>query len=332
MEQEVGSETDTAFELKDWSRYFDDNYGAHYYVYNPTGHTQWDLPTGPPSDSVQATATTVNTIQSATDNPSDDHDSVEHLKLIKSSSFENPTKYTPWGLVPDTYHSDDEDIMSVPRRTRSISDDQGIRWIGSEDFLDKDGRIFSMEESVFSGEHMANEHDLNLGLLSEDLGDRENIAVKREVKIYPGGKNQDYLGLSRLYKLQRPYSNPHFQALCLLCRKNHAQDVFFPCEHHCVCRECITRENICEEKMLRKTPNGYINCSLCASVIKLILPLEGGKEVDKYWNWVYEEKVDLPKGFMKNFRHSAAVIQAVYIDDQHEEKHDQHNSSFCCIN
>jgi len=320
-------EEETAFDIADWTRYYDDNYHTYYYVHSPSGHTQWEIPTGPPQ---------LTTNEHQAHHQLDEAPSVENIRLIKSSSFENPTKYTPWGLHPDHVYgnsSEEEDGNSLPRRTRSVSDDQGIKWIGSEDFLERGVRLMSMESILSDLNVQHNEYGEQLGLMSggrEDY-DRDNIPLKREVIVYPGGKNQDYIGLAKIYKLQRPYSDPNYKAICLLCRSNIVEDAFFPCEHHCVCRACITKENICEEKQLRKNPKGYINCSLCASVIKLILPLDGGKEVDKYWNWVYDEKVELPKGFMKDFRHSAAVIQAVYIDDKDNDKEDKHGSTFCCI-
>ena len=169
---------------------------------------------------------------------------------------------------------------------------------------------------------------------------RESVKVKTAsssssspspVVIRQGGTSQDYLALARLYKIQRPYSDPSYQALCLLCQRNFCEDVFFPCEHHCVCRKCIRRERICEEHALKKDPNGYCQCSLCASTIKRILPMEHGAEVKKYWDWVYEEKVQLPIGFMRNWRHSGAVIKKIYIDEKYQNSGMEGVSSFCVI-
>jgi hypothetical protein len=139
---------------------------------------------------------------------------------------------------------------------------------------------------------------------------------KSRSKDYPiGSSGQDYIHMARTYLMQRPYSDPKAKNICVLCRKNYADYVFFPCEHCCCCRTCIETEHICSDADLEFLPDGYCNCSLCATVIKLILPSEGGAEVDAYWNWVYEESVPLPPKFMKNFRHSAGVIQAVYAQN-----------------
>eukprot|EP00600_Ochromonadales_sp_CCMP1393_P011901 CAMPEP_0175001546 /NCGR_PEP_ID=MMETSP0005-20121125/3191_1 /TAXON_ID=420556 /ORGANISM="Ochromonas sp., Strain CCMP1393" /LENGTH=122 /DNA_ID=CAMNT_0016256439 /DNA_START=94 /DNA_END=462 /DNA_ORIENTATION=- len=102
--------------------------------------------------------------------------------------------------------------------------------------------------------------------------------------------------------MTRAYSDPEQYALCVLCRTNYADQVFFPCEHRCVCGDCVKREQICSDSQLEQLPHG----------IKLILPSEGGLEVEKYWNWVYEEPVPLPPRFIRDWRHSAAVIRAVH--------------------
>ena len=67
---------------------------------------------------------------------------------------------------------------------------------------------------------------------------------------------------------------------------------------------------------MSKTEGGYNMCPLCATTIKRILPHEFGKEVDKYWAWVEEISPELPPGFLRNFRHSASVLQTVYINGE----------------
>lgn len=129
---------------------------------------------------------------------------------------------------------------------------------------------------------------------------------------------RNYVQMARLYKIYRPYSltESTFKSLkCVLCHDQEPIDVFFPCEHRCVCRSCIQKEQICDDVTFETNVNGYCNCSLCAEVIKKIIPFENGKEIEKYWAWVLEQKIDLPDGFLRNFRHSAAVIKAVYVNN-----------------
>lgn len=129
-----------------------------------------------------------------------------------------------------------------------------------------------------------------------------------------GGTNKDYIALARAYKFQRPFSDPNFRAICLLCHRNECEDVFFPCQHRCVCRSCIIQEEICDEATTLTNPNGYCICSLCADVIKKILPFDHGREEERFWDWVYEDKVELPPSFMRTFKHSAGMIETVFVN------------------
>ena len=113
------------------------------------------------------------------------------------------------------------------------------------------------------------------------------------------GTNQDYLELARLYKLQRPYSDINYSKACVLCRKKKATHVLFPCEHRCICASCMKKEEICADSRVSSMSHGCCNCPLCAAVIKRILPFEHGKEIERYWSWVYEFPPPLPEDFLK---------------------------------
>lgn len=140
----------------------------------------------------------------------------------------------------------------------------------------------------------------------------QKIRHDRDVPV--GGRNQDYLGLAYIYKLHRPYSDHNYKATCVLCHQRPSQDVFFPCEHRCVCRLCIKNECFVEDRLMSKTAGGYCMCPLCATTIKRILPHENGKEVQKYWEWVEEIVPELPPGFLRNFRRSASALETVYVN------------------
>lgn len=206
-------------------------------------------------------------------------------------------------------------------------DSAEVVWYGPEDNY--------LEEDVFDGQEVQGFDSLNIAEGNRDHSHLQvpekfedditsgDVQPKKEklLAMRSGTTQHDYSNMARLYRIQRPYSDPNFAALCLLCHKNYAEDVFFPCEHHCICRKCIYNEKICEEKMLGKISDAYINCSLCAGIIKRILPLDGGREVATYWNWVLEEKPELPREFLRNFKHSAGVIDAVYVSDEFKRAH-----------
>ena len=140
-------------------------------------------------------------------------------------------------------------------------------------------------------------------------------AVRFDNNKLKGGTSQDYIAMAHQYKAQEVYRDINAHPKCVLCHKNEAIDVFFPCQHRCVCRRCIITENICDDTKFDEIPNGYCNCSICAGIIKKILPFEGGKEVDKYWDWCYEINPPLPPGFARNFRLAGDALMTVYSSD-----------------
>jgi hypothetical protein len=120
------------------------------------------------------------------------------------------------------------------------------------------------------------------------VDDRKKIEKnEEEKKNLIGGTTIDYLHCAKLYKVNRPYGDHTANSICVLCRKNISKIVFFPCEHHAVCQECVIREKIYEFGSIESVqPNSHYNCPLCSEVIKKILPCENGLEVEKYWQWV----------------------------------------------
>mmetsp|Transcript_17787 Transcript_17787/g.18532 ORF Transcript_17787/g.18532 Transcript_17787/m.18532 type:complete len:299 (+) Transcript_17787:72-968(+) len=142
---------------------------------------------------------------------------------------------------------------------------------------------------------------------------------------------QDYIGLAKIYQVQKPYRDYNSNALCILCRKNSLESVLYPCQHRCVCNQCIRIEIICSAEDLVRFPQGHCNCPLCGTIIKKILPAEkDGHDEVTYWNWVLEVKPPLPDDFMKKFKHSAAVIKKVHIEENMKQR-DKKNSNNCCI-
>lgn len=162
----------------------------------------------------------------------------------------------------------------------------------------------------------------------DDLNQRLSYLEEREDRTHlVGGRKQDYIGLAVLYRSQRKYADPYADLLCVLCNREYCTEVFFPCEHRCVCSTCIETEKIMDDISCYDSDDYSCNCALCGAIIKKILPAEGGMEVDKYWDWVYEIPVELPRNFMRDFRHSAAIIRSVYVNQKEEEQDD----SIACV-
>lgn len=177
--------------------------------------------------------------------------------------------------------------------------------------------------------------------LSHSRSEKINISYEKPLKpssvpVLLGGKNIDYLGLARQYKEQRMYRTyPPVNSegggdsrikipsmappTCVLCRTNEADHVTFPCEHRAICQNCIKSEKIVDEYQFRKfqasSESYFCNCPLCGLIIKKILPYNGGKEIQEYWDWVYENKIKMPRLFLRTFKHSEPVIRSVYLGE-----------------
>lgn len=185
-------------------------------------------------------------------------------------------------------------------------------------------------QSELSAEPSSSAHSSNSSFNSKKKPTSDPSSTDHSSKIMPvGGKSQDYLGLVKIYNLQRPFLDRYHTIKCVLCQKVVPEDIFFPCEHKVVCRGCLEKEQVCPDYDLAKFPNGHCNCPLCMAIIKLILPNEHGKEVEKYWEWVLAVKPELPKGFLRDFRHSAAIIQKVHIDENAMLREKKNKK--CCI-
>lgn len=308
----------------DWSSYFDDNYQTFYYVHIPSGHTQWEYPT----------ADTVIDEDLTLQNRDFVHERKLELDIASMYSDEYPL---PNRLVKKreqidlaSSHSQDGSHYGIRLMTESYYKLHSPEKTDAQWYDDNEECL--EEESTPRQPFLQLKNNARDRLFDERYEDRIRKRTQQaSATNYKGGVNQDYIGMAQLYRIQRPYANPKYKALCILCHENYAQDVFFPCEHHCVCRSCIQKENICEERKFDSTPDGYINCSLCMNIIKLILPLENGREVDKYWQWVYEDKVNLPRTFLRNFKHSAGVIETVYVKDEFKTKKTQSNKGSSSI-
>ena len=298
-------------EPTEWIEKYDETYNLYYYLNSVTGECQWDSPFA-----------------------TDGCEEVQQENL-HSQGYPEETNYEDEESHKQTYqrngslyhqHHHDQELADQEQQSEYQEQQRSYADAWNEHHASQPV-YYTQEEQDFPFEHPQDEPDFPFDYDSDEAGDHyesndyepydEETAPKavkdRSKDRLPQGTSQDYVHMARMYKLTRPYSDPDYTALCVLCHTNFADMVFFPCEHRCVCSECIHNESICSDKEMETTPHGYCNCSLCAGIIKLILPSEGGAEVEKYWNWVYEEPIPLPSNFLRNFRHSAGVIRAVHV-------------------
>lgn len=331
-------------EMNSWVEYYDDTYGLYYYVNTETGECHWGDPTVEAHDGSAVTtdyAATVEQDDFEALEKGDPHDSDAEGRIV--IDLHNQAKSD----VHEAEHIQSESPGSAQRQKKldyaalwkeyyaDTDDDQGEHYNPYEHERDlEEGLEYPPDdlEEYDGEEELAHDHTGEYEPYNEESAPK--TVKNRSKDVLTGGTNQDYLHMARMYKLTRPYSDPAFLGMCVLCHANFADMVFFPCEHRCVCSECVDREHICSDSQMNSIRDGYCNCSLCAAVIKLILPSENGAEVEKYWSWVYEEPVKLPNNFLRNFRHSAAVIRTVFVrhpKQEHIVDSYENASKSCCV-
>eukprot|EP01038_Epipyxis_sp_PR26KG_P011205 gene11205-15029_t len=318
-----------------WKQYFDDNYQMYYYFNSVTSETQWEKP------SLKSSNTSTGNFN-ATSGKLNQKMSTNEVKTITKSVVTDSSITTTKVLTRkatidsnyeeylQTFYTNDIDTEDMHDSDFAANNDLLVD--DNDDLYDEYG-IPKIDENSYDEEQLEESQQSFTQQKHQSMQEHRlnHTALKRKTSVeLIGGKNQDYIGMAKIYHLQIPYADRRHNPLCVLCNESYPEDVFFPCEHKCVCRKCILQNAIVIDSKLKTTPNGYSNCSLCAAIIKLILPYENGAEIEKYWNWVYEVRTELPSGFKKNFRHSASVIKAVYMNDNDHQKNNEHEKSGIC--
>ena len=202
-----------------------------------------------------------------------------------------------------------KELQTYPRVNTFHSDTNYYSDVENDKYSDVDEDTYSYK----------NEPEIEIRDEIDDFRKKSNITTNSTIT---GGTNQDYLYLTKLYRMQRPYSDIKISQICILCNRNVVTDAFFPCNHRCVCKSCINKEEIKEHssRNIFEYPHAHFNCPLCAGIIKKIITCDNGREEEKYWNWVNEIKPPLPVGFEKRFGHAAAAITTVYVNNKDTSK------------
>jgi|TARA_B110000091_G_scaffold156355_1_gene166579 hypothetical protein len=112
---------------------------------------------------------------------------------------------------------------------------------------------------------------------------------------------KDYANIAIDYRKQVKYiarrddevnvvgAHPSSPPKCSMCKVQRCQQVFFPCQHACVCNQCMVQHDI--GVLDRSNPHArtWSACPVCVQEIKKIVPLHDGSELD-YFNWLHEVK------------------------------------------
>ncbi|KAH7492326.1 uncharacterized protein KRP23_1237 [Phytophthora ramorum] len=114
---------------------------------------------------------------------------------------------------------------------------------------------------------------------------------------------KNYLELVKDFRQLRPFTRRPdgkypADTRCVYCVNARPTSVFFPCQHMCVCNDCIEVNSISTNYT---SATDWCACPVCMTDIRLILP-HSGKEEDKYWKWVLKIKPSLPSHFKQEFK------------------------------
>jgi hypothetical protein len=314
-----------------WSRHYDNNHNAYYYYNHITLETTWILPTTIRSNSNSNCNSPMNNNRFKLP-PIDTSGIKQYDNTINSTYHYNENLHSNEYFIQQNSEYDQcfKD-SEYQQQQQQLHDNQKISPYGTKKasmpahMLENPNSLDTKPSEYYSD--MDSEDEI---CSSDDEYLRENGAYTMPVFSIPeqrgflpyihrvpktpiiGGMNKDYIAMAKTYKQHYPYRKSNNNAICTLCQNEKVHDIFFPCEHRCVCKSCIKSQQICEEGLLSKFTNGYCMCPLCSEPIKLILEYENGNETIRYWTWVYEVIPPLPTGFQKKFLRSAKLLEIKY--------------------
>lgn len=311
-----------------WLKGFDQQYNCFYYYNSITGISQWESPL----ETAILPGAQDDTYFNRTGLDCD----IPYYSDIDETNDDDSKKDE--GLASNPYYSDMENSpmrkpsrSQLPLREGSSSQSRQMADISRKAYVDISEKYSDADDLSLRG---PNNHEgkasENIKVFSSSSSDMGLIANGMRNN---GRSRFDYIGNSKLYKLQRKYMDEFCKELCILCRTNQVSEAFFPCDHRCVCHACVVKYDICEfsSALAEIYKDCHYNCPLCASLIRKILPMEDGNEREKYWLWCNEVVLPLPPGFAKRFAHAAEALQRVYVDEMEEKKNLATQRSSTCF-
>ena len=130
--------------------------------------------------------------------------------------------------------------------------------------------------------------------------------------------SKDYVSLRCDYERTLPYRCVRGQygdievlpssAPCVLCREQVCDSVIFPCQHACLCAQCVVKCNVGPPGRQPSAADApWSSCPVCAEDIKKVTALTTS-DVVAYWNWAYDVRQKLPHMFARRFISHAALV------------------------
>ena len=281
-----------------WTRHYDTNYNSYYYYNHITLETTWILPIDNNNDTNNNNRFILPPIDTNnTKNNNSHYYDYDRYQQQHYNDEQYNQKISPSSTKKPTMPAH---MLESPLDSDNYENNPSAEYYSD---MDSDDELCSSDD-----EYLRESGGMPEFLIPEQRGFLPYIHRVPKTPIV-GGMNKDYIGMAKTYKQQYANRKTNNNAICTICQRDRVDDVFFPCEHRCVCRSCIKSQQICEEGMLTSCPNGYCMCPICSESIKLILEYENGNETVRYWTWVYEVAPALPTGFTKKFQRSAKLLE-----------------------
>jgi hypothetical protein len=325
---------------EEWITCFDPNTNSPYYYNSITGITQWELPEefNSPSSHFFTPPGGIRP-QNSSDEIIPSLVKVKSKSGIKIGSFRSQKKILPVieteanssqgenesGLLQDDFNLQRKSRPTVKLKgtpllhlKRALSNQQ----LEIESEITNDPPPLSSPTTTHNNESQANNsHSLvamdesDAVISSEQLPSNQFQSVKQAIS----STSRDYIAMAHKYQRFFPYSNHFFDhnTKCILCSFETPNDIFFPCNHRCVCRNCLSLPPFSPQFNLtlmdQKSSSEKIFCPLCNLLVKQILPINGkGTEETEYWDWVLESgKNSLPaldQQFLEHFSANTSLI------------------------
>ncbi|RQM23834.1 hypothetical protein B5M09_003749 [Aphanomyces astaci] len=124
---------------------------------------------------------------------------------------------------------------------------------------------------------------------SASSADDEKALQVRILRNVSKSMISDYMTEVDKFNMAKPYARrpdgTYEDAACVVCKQQPTHMVLFPCQHKCVCDACI--QSLGEVKVM-------FECT--------------GREVDEYWDWVYDVKPHLSRAFEVKFKSTALKL------------------------
>ena len=128
---------------------------------------------------------------------------------------------------------------------------------------------------------------------------------------------KDYVSMRHDYDRHKPYRciSGQYDKIevktssepCVLCRSRPCDTCIFPCQHACLCSKCVIDCNVGPESAPPKPGDrAWSSCPVCAGEVKRVTGLTKDQVVE-YWNWAYDVRPPLPKGFAVRFGRNSVV-------------------------